>query len=191
MRFAKGHKTETRARIVDAASKRFRRDGVAAAGIAGVMEDAGLTHGGFYAHFASKEELVREATVAALDATQARLDRFAPEGADWLESRIKNYLSPRHRDTPETGCAIAALAAELGRHSEATRAAVTAKLQETFARYAAHLPEDAPAPSHQAIAIFSLIVGALQLARAVSDPGLSAQILQSGTSAALRLAGRE
>ena len=191
MRFAKGHKTETRARIIDAASKRFRRDGVAATGIAGVMEDAGLTHGGFYAHFASKEELVREATVAALDATQARLDRFAPEGADWLEARIKNYLSPRHRDTAETGCAVAALAAELGRHSQATRNAVTAKLQETFARYAAHLPAATPDPGHRAIAIFSLMVGALQLARAVSDPGLSAQILQSGTSAALRLAGRE
>ncbi len=190
MRFDKGHKDSTRQRIIKAAALRFRRDGIAAAGIAGVMEDAGLTHGGFYAHFASKEELVQAATTAAIDTTGARLDRLTAADASWLAQRITNYLSPAHRDAPATGCAVAALVAELGRHTAQTRSVFTSKLAGIFADYAAHMPPDMPAALRhdKAIGIFAVMLGALQLARAVTDPALSDKILESAAQAARSLA---
>ena len=99
MRFEKGHKAATRQRIVEVASERFRKDGVAAVGIAGVMADAGLTHGGFYAHFGSKEDLVREAMVAAFEGAKNRPQPELKPGESALERRIRSYLRPAHRDT--------------------------------------------------------------------------------------------
>ena len=187
MRFDKGHKQATRERIVAIAAARFRRDGVAATGIAPIMEEAGLTHGGFYAHFESKEALVRESLDAALAQTRARQERA---GAAGLSGRIEHYLSPAHRDAPAQGCAVAALVAEIARHPEATRALLTARLEAIFARYESLLPAGLPAAARRgrAIAIFALLLGTLQLARAVSDPALSSQILHNGIEAAQSLA---
>jgi TetR/AcrR family transcriptional repressor of nem operon len=126
MRFEKGHKQATRQRIVETAAAKFRKDGVEAVGIAGLMAEAGLTHGGFYAHFDSKEELVREAISAALDATRARMDRAALKHEAGLEGIIRSYLRASHRDTPEQGCAIASLSSEIARHEYPTRAAFSA-----------------------------------------------------------------
>jgi TetR/AcrR family transcriptional repressor of nem operon len=186
MRFEKGHKEATRQRIIETASARFRKDGVAATGIAGLMADAGLTHGGFYAHFASKEELVGEATAAALLGAKSRV---VLEEAG-LEAFIRSYLRKAHRDTPEQGCAAAALAPEIARNGETTRANFAEGLEEIFARIAKKLPDNVPYPARweTAVGIFGVMMGTLQLARAVLDKKLSDRILESGIAAALRLA---
>jgi TetR/AcrR family transcriptional regulator, transcriptional repressor for nem operon len=190
MRFEKGHKAATRQRIIEVASERFRKDGVAAVGIAGVMADAGLTHGGFYAHFGSKEDLVREAMVAAFESTNARPQSALKPGENALERRIRGYLRPAHRDTPERGCAAAALVAEVARHDPATREAFTGELEGIVGRIAEQLPDGVAEAARKstAIGIFGVMLGALQLSRAVADPALSDAILESGIQAALKLA---
>jgi TetR/AcrR family transcriptional regulator, transcriptional repressor for nem operon len=190
MRFEKGHKAATRQRIVEVASERFRKDGVAAVGIAGVMADAGLTHGGFYAHFGSKEDLVREAMVAAFEGAKNRPQPELKPGESALERRIRSYLRPAHRDTPERGCAAAALVAEVARHDPATREAFTRELEGIVERIAAQLPDGMAEEARKstAIGIFGVMLGALQLSRAVADPALSDAILESGIQAALKLA---
>jgi TetR/AcrR family transcriptional repressor of nem operon len=186
MRFEKGHKAETRRRIIETAAARFRKDGVAATGIAGLMADAGLTHGGFYAHFPSKEALVGEAVAAAL--ASAKAGAVLEESG--LEAYIASYLQKAHRDTPEQGCPAAALAPEIARHDESVRADFTQGLEAIFARIAAKLPDIVPEPARwdMAVGIFGVMMGTLQLARAVSEKQLSDRILESGIAAALRLA---
>jgi TetR/AcrR family transcriptional repressor of nem operon len=187
MRFEKGHKEETRKRIIKVASERFRKDGVEAVGIAGLMAEAGLTHGGFYAHFESKEDLLREAMVAAMDNTRERLNRAAER--DGLEGLVRRYLRPSHRDTPEDGCTIASLVAEIARHEPETREVFARRVEAFLLRIAAHLPE-LPEAERQpaAIGILGVLLGALQLSRAVTDPELSDSILENGIRSALSLA---
>src|ERR1700675_1479731 len=110
MRYEKGHKDLTRQRIIEVASKRFREQGVAAVGLAGVMSDAGLTNGAFYAHFDSKEDLVRE--VLSHAGFRNKSSRAAEEGTG-LEGAIRDYLSVSHRDNPARGCPTSALVAEI------------------------------------------------------------------------------
>jgi TetR/AcrR family transcriptional repressor of nem operon len=188
VRFAKGHKEETRQRIIEVASRMFRRDGVEAVGIAGLMAEAGLTHGGFYAHFRSKEELVRAAMLSAFE--QSRLRREGAGKEAGLEDLIRTYLRPAHRDAPERGCAAAALVGEIGRHEAATRAAFFEKLEDLTARIAGLLPADLPETERTATAtaIFGTMLGTLQMARVATDPNRSDAILESGIAAALRLA---
>jgi TetR/AcrR family transcriptional regulator, transcriptional repressor for nem operon len=183
MRYAKGHKEATRKQIARIASGRFRRDGVEAVGVASLMADAGLTHGGFYSHFSSKEELVREAVVGALERKRGQLAQAGAEGG--LEGILRAYLRPAHRDAPARGCAFASLAAEIARHPPSTRAAFTREFEAHVALIADHLPHGDRAV---ALAIFSAMIGALQLARTVSDANLSDRILESATRAALTLA---
>jgi TetR/AcrR family transcriptional repressor of nem operon len=189
MRFDKGHKEQTRRRIVETAARRFRKEGVEAVGIAGLMADAGLTHGGFYAHFASKEELVRAALEEASNQSRERRCRQLEKGEN-LEALVRSYLRPVHRDTPELGCAAAALIAEIARHEPETRSAFTGRLTELLGQFAAALPADMPEEvrSRRAIGIFGTMLGTLQMARAVTDPVLSAKMLESGVEAALALA---
>ncbi len=190
MRFEKGHKEQTRQRIIKVASERFRKDGVEAVGIAGLMAEAGLTHGGFYAHFESKEDLLREAMVAAMDTTRERLNRAAETNG--LEGLVRRYLRPSHRDTPQDGCTIASLVAEIARHEPQTRAVFSRRVEAFLARIAAHLPERPEAQKQPAaIGILSVLLGALQLSRAVTDPALSDAILENGIRSALRLAKPE
>jgi TetR/AcrR family transcriptional repressor of nem operon len=183
MRYAKGHKEATRKQIARIASGRFRRDGVEAVGVASLMADAGLTHGGFYSHFSSKEELVREAVVGALERKRGQLAQAGAEGG--LEGILRAYLRPAHRDAPARGCAFASLAAEIARHPHATRAAFTRECEAHGALIADHVPHGDRAV---ALAIFSAMIGALQLARTVSDADLSDRILDGATRAALTLA---
>lgn len=196
MRYAAGHREETRRRVIDVAARRFRKDGIEAAGVAGLMADAGLTHGGFYAHFASKEALVRDAVVAALTAARDHLAAEAAtaraEGRDGLEAIVTAYLRPGHRDRPEIGCAIASLGAELARHPEETREVLTDQIRATVAVIRAELPPvfSASEADTAAGAIFSTMVGALQMARAVTDPALSDGFLSGAKAAALAI-GRQ
>ncbi|WP_045835403.1 TetR/AcrR family transcriptional regulator [Hyphomicrobium sp. 99] len=188
MRFEKGHKEATRRHIVDVASKCFRRDGVSAAGIAGIMGEAGLTNGAFYAHFESKEALVREALANALANQQDGLDEEQRTGID-LEGAIRRYLNRAHLEDPAGGCPSAALLPEIARQPLPTRQIYEDALQNYVSALAALLPDAGTAASvRRATAIFGLMVGTLQFARAVSDAAEAEQILEGGVEAALQLA---
>jgi TetR/AcrR family transcriptional repressor of nem operon len=188
MRFEKGHKEATRRHILDVASKCFRREGIAAAGISGIMGEAGLTNGAFYPHFESKEELVREAVANALAEHQHRLEENLETRLD-LEKIIRSYLSLSHRDEGACGCPSAALLPEIARQPELTRKAYADGLRTFISRLAALLPEpELPAASRRATAIFALMVGTLQFARAMPDAKHAKQMLEDGVQAALLLA---
>lgn len=188
MRYDKGHKDETRRHILDVASAQFRESGIAAVGLAGIMSEAGLTNGAFYSHFASKEDLVRAVLLDALERREQRHKDNLENGVA-LETVIRDYLSPKHRDRAATGCPTAALVSEIARHPKATREAFTGKMSDILALMAAQMPEGTPAERRRrAIAAYATMVGALQLSRAVSDRQLSEEILENAVDAALALA---
>jgi TetR/AcrR family transcriptional repressor of nem operon len=156
-----------------------------------------MTHGGFYAHFKSKNELVREAIAEAharslrtwTEVVQAAKSR----GEDGLEAIVRRYLRAAHRDRPEAGCSIAALAPEVARNDRATRGVMAHAADEMAAIIASELPASWPKEKARdtAYAIVALLVGTLQLARVTTDKTLSESILRSGQEAALRLARQE
>ncbi len=138
MRYEKGHKEATRQHIVEVASRQFRENGVAAAGLAGIMSAAGLTNGAFYAHFESKEDLVRAVLTDALDRRERGLAANLKANAG-LEKSIRDYLGTRHRDNAGAGCPTAALAAEIARHPQETREVFTGKAAQIISLIAAQL----------------------------------------------------
>jgi TetR/AcrR family transcriptional repressor of nem operon len=189
LRYQKGHKDTTRQHIIDVASGQFRENGVAAVGLAGIMSGAGLTNGAFYAHFDSKEDLVQAVLRNALSRREGAL-RTALESGAGLEAVIRDYLSARHRDGAGRGCPTAALVAEIARHPNKTRDAFTAKISEIIALLAAQIRDrSAAGRRRKAVAIYGMMVGTLQLARAVNNRLLSDEILEGGVTAALTLAG--
>jgi len=185
MRYEKGHKEATRQRIVEVAAAEFRRNGIEGIGVADLMAKAGLTHGGFYSHFKSKEELVRAALEEA--AKKSRMRKLAEEGGS-LEDIVRWYLRPEHRDLPESGCAIAALVAEVGRHSNATRKEMTGSVERLLGIIETRLPAGTCDRRTTAVGVFSIMLGALQMARTVTDKKLSDQIREAGIKSALNLA---
>jgi len=188
MRFEKGHKAATRRHLLEVASKCIRRDGAVAAGIAGIMSEAGLTNGAFYAHFDSKDALVREALASALADQQHRLEEAQREGLD-LEGAIRGYLNPAHLADPASGCPSAALLPEIARQPGRTRRTYEEGLRSYVSALAALLPDPSSATSlRRATTIFALMVGTLQLARAVPDAAQAKRILEEGVEAALCLA---
>ncbi|WP_407175123.1 TetR/AcrR family transcriptional regulator [Bradyrhizobium sp. STM 3562] len=188
MRFEKGHKAATRRHIVDVASKCIRRNGVSAAGIGGIMAESGLTKGAFSPHFESKEALVREALASALAVQQGRLDENQRKGVD-LDGVIRSYLNRAHLKDPAEGCPSAALLPEIGRQPVPTRQAYQEGVRSYVSALAGLLPGTDSATNHRrATAIFGLMVGTLQLARAVPDATHAEQILEGGIEAALHLA---
>lgn len=188
MRYADGHKQETRARILATASRLFRGNGIAAVGLAKVMAKAGLTVGTFSTHFSSKEALVREALEPAFRIRHAELD--AALRAQDLEQAIRVYLSPEHRDKADEGCAAAALASEIGRHPRPTRQAFAKQLAPTVEHLGELLAEmrGTPVDAAEAGAFFGLLVGTLQLARATADRAASDALLEAGVRTALAVA---
>ena len=187
MRYDKGHKDATRAHIIDVASVQFREGGLAAVGIAGIMTGAGLTNGAFYNHFESKEDLVEAVLANALGGRKIGL-RANLEMGKSLEVIVRDYLSARHRDDASGGCPTAALVAEIARHPKTTRDAFTGKIVELINLIAARAGSgSARERRKRAIAIYGLMVGALQLARAVNDRKLSDEILESAADAAISL----
>jgi AcrR family transcriptional regulator len=187
MRFEKGHKAATRRHIIDVASKCMRRDGISAAGIAGIMGEAGLTKGAFSPHFESKDALVREALASALSDQQHRLDEDHRRGLD-LEGAIRRYLNRAHLEDPTGGCPSAALLPEIARQPLSTRKDYEKGLRSYVATLAALLPDADAGASRRATAIFGLMVGTLQFARAVPNATQAEQILEGGVEAALHLA---
>jgi TetR/AcrR family transcriptional regulator, transcriptional repressor for nem operon len=189
MRYEKGHKESTRRHILDIASARFRENGVAAVGLAGIMAEAGLTNGAFYTHFESKEDLVRAVLLDALTRREQK-HRANLESRAEFETTIRDYLSSRHRDGAGSGCPAAALVAEVARHPKKTRDVFTEKVTSIIPLLAAQMPRGtAEERRRNAMAIYGLMLGALQLARAVSDRKLSDEILENAVDAALRLGG--
>ncbi|MDN4999848.1 TetR family transcriptional regulator [Bradyrhizobium sp. GCM10027634] len=188
MRYEKGHKDETRRHILDVASAQFRESGIAAVGLAGIMSEAGLTNGAFYTHFASKEDLVREVLLDALTRREERHKANLENGVA-VETVIRDYLSARHRDRAGTGCPTAALVAEIARHPKATRDAFTGKVSDIVALMAEQIRHGtADERRRKAITVYSTMVGALQLARAVNDKTLSDEILENAVDAAVTIA---
>jgi TetR/AcrR family transcriptional regulator, transcriptional repressor for nem operon len=187
MRYSKDHKQETRQRIVEVAGRRFKQDGIEGAGVAAVMSDAGLTNGAFYGHFTSKEDLVANVLADQLRAQRHSFDA-QPSDRAGLEAFVRAYLSPEHRDECAEGCPSAALLDEIARRPDATRQVFTDELMGVIDDIASRLdPTNAEDARIDALTIFGLIVGTLQLARALTDRQLSDQLLAGGRETALKL----
>jgi TetR/AcrR family transcriptional repressor of nem operon len=184
MRYTAEHKEETHRKIVQTAARAFKRHGLQGVGIADLMKKAGLTHGGFYAHFPDRDTLVAEATAAGYEEAAERLLAHLAEAPsdDTLRALIDRYLSPLHRAHPESGCPLPALAADMSRQPAPVRRAFTDSFRRYTARLAALLPgryksDRGSDRGDTALAVLSGLAGAVMLARAVSDPDLSDRIL--------------
>ena len=180
MRYSSSHKANTRRRIVDGASAALRARGVAGVGVADLMRQAGLTHGGFYSHFSSKDDLIAEAIDAAGEQSVRSLQKVGQRAGvrSALKAIVDAYLSTAHRDGVERGCVFATLAGELARESPAARRALTVRLEALLALLGEHVPDRRGTPRRrQAMAVLSCLVGALLLSRAVDDPETSSEIL--------------
>ena len=181
--FEKGNKERTRRRILDVASQHLRSKGIAASGLAGIMTDAGLTNGAFYAHFQSKDVLVRETLVEAL---ADRRDAMSREQA--LEAAIRDYLNLDHVNDCANGCPSAALLPEIARQPAPARQAYEDGLQSYIFELARLLSGDKKKAHATALTMFALMVGTLQIARAVVDPGLAEKMIERGIETVRKLA---
>lgn len=190
-RYDKEHKQATRQRIIETAGRRFKQDGIDGAGIATLMADAGLTNGAFYAHFASKEDLVAAVVADQLGKQAERYESLSP-GRAGLEEFVREYLTTRHRDHRDTGCPSAALLDEIGRCAKTTKRAYTDGARAIVDEIATRLaPDDPQSARGQALALFTMMVGTLQLSRALTDRRLADEVLEQGIASALVLLGAE
>ena len=172
-------------RILDIAAARIRRDGIDSLAVAELMQEAGLTHGGFYRHFDSREHLVAEAAQRALRQGSAPTIAAGQLGGQrGYTALVDGYLSARHRDHPESGCGVAGLAADVARAGDSARAPYTHQVQECLAVLAALIDnQDPQVGEREAVLTLSVLVGAISMARAVDDPDLSQQILTNAAAA--------
>ena len=186
-RYGPQHKEATRQRIVEAAGQRLKRDGIDGSGVSTLMADAGLTNGAFYGHFASKEDLV---AAAIADQLRQQLERFRSQAVDrdGVEQLVREYLSIEHRNNPEQGCPSAALLDEIVRGGEVIRQAYTDGLLGLVDAIASPLrPGDPQSARGQTLSVFALLIGTLQLSRALADEGPADEILGLGIENALAL----
>ena len=165
-----GRKQLTHDRILDTAARAMRSSGFYGVGVADVMKQAGLTHGGFYAHFPSRDALLVEALERAGGHSRERLQRSMAageaRGASRFRALVESYLSDRHLKSPESGCPVAALASEMPRQSDEVRRAAATRVKSLLAFVGETLPAG---HGHDAAVVASQLVGALQLARALGD----------------------
>ena len=191
MRYSKEHKFQTHARIVKRASVKLREKGAHGIGVADLMKEAGLTHGGFYAHFDSRDALMIEAFTHAMDRSTEHWRRQS-EGmpAEKRLSEIVNtYLSAEHRDNPGQGCAVPALAAEIARESAKTRKAFAARMAQMVEMLAKQFHGAPPkAARKQAMATLATMMGTLVMARVAGSGEFSDEILKSGRDTILERA---
>lgn len=181
MKVSKEQAAQNRERVVETAAKLFREHGYNGIGVADLMKAAGLTHGGFYAKFSSKDALLAEAAAKAIEVSMEDWDRVvAQQPGDPLRAVTEAYLSPLHRDQIGRGCAVAALGPELARLSDDVRDAVTAGVSKQIDKLAPMMPQADPQAQRQsALAAYAAMVGALVLARAVSDEKLSTEMMEA------------
>jgi TetR/AcrR family transcriptional repressor of nem operon len=177
-------KQKTHERIVTLAAKRLREEGLEGIGVADLMKEAGLTVGGFYKHFASRDELVAEAVQVAVESWRRQLEGKGIDPADvTLEQYADDYLSVRHRDHRGEGCAYAALTADIARSGDAVRAIGTEGIRKNIESMTARMPRpDAADARRNAIIASCLMTGAVGLARMVNDEELSNEILEAARS---------
>jgi AcrR family transcriptional regulator len=187
MRYEKGHKDTTHDRILEVAARQFRQEGIAASGLAGIMSEAGLTNGAFYAHFASKSEMIEKSLKRATDEQWQWFEKEIAAGR--LLDIVAAYLSEQHRDHPESGCPSAALLPEISRQEPDTRRVYTKSMKRLLKAVEKQLPDTSKGPKAREIAIATvgLLIGSLQLARAVDDPAFSQEILAAGNRVARTL----
>jgi TetR/AcrR family transcriptional repressor of nem operon len=182
MGFSRQDKAEHHERIVEIASARIRESGTAAPGVAEIMRAAGLTHGGFYKHFDSRDDLVAEAVDRTFADGQRAIAAITDDAEDPLGALVDWYASAEHRDDPATGCGIVALGADVLRGEDRVRSAY----REQVERYLDHLERllggDADARARATVAL-STLVGAVLIARAIDDPALSDEILRNARDA--------
>ena len=182
MRYMAGHKERTRERILTAAQGALKREGLAGASVSRIMGEAGLTHGGFYQHFPTKEALVATAFFEGLKSSQKELLQGLEEvqGRDFLAVVVGRYLSRYHRDHPEVGCPMAALLTELS-HGESGLAEPLSDYLEGIAAALAEraAPTGGERAAERALATVALMVGGMALARAPGQGELSDRILRS------------
>jgi TetR/AcrR family transcriptional regulator, transcriptional repressor for nem operon len=188
MRYSKEHKFQTHERIVKKASVKLREKGAHGIGVADLMKDAGLTHGGFYAHFNSRDALVIEAFTHAMDRSTARWRKLSEETPveKRLSKIVNTYLAPVHRDDLGHGCAVPALAAEIARESAKTRRVFSGRMEQMIDMLAEQfhgMPRKAA--RKEAVAALATMMGSLVMARVAGNGELSEEILKSGRDAVL------
>ena len=178
---ASNRKEMTHTRIVETAARAIRRSGYDGTGVADIMKEAGLTHGGFYAHFSSRDAMLAEAADRAGEDTIAIAKKVLAEApADQaLQALMHVYLSNEHMANIETGCSLAALGSEMPRQASEVRTASTCRVKEMVALIKSRLPDDESEANQKALVMFSTMVGTLLLARAVDDPELSEAFRQA------------
>ena len=182
MRYRPEHKVEVHRKILRDASRRVRAEGIAGAAVSSVMRDSGLTNGGFYKHFGSKDDLLRESLSEAFREIADRLTQVAAKsrpGTAW-KAIVKAYLSPEHCDHAESGCPLAALAPELARADGAMKAPIRREMIKYKSRMLPLMPGRRAADKERAFsAIFSTMIGAIAIARILPDRAARAGVLAS------------
>jgi TetR/AcrR family transcriptional regulator, transcriptional repressor for nem operon len=187
VRYGKEHKQATRQRIIEAAGRRLKSDGIDGSGVAVLMKDAGLTNGAFYAHFESKDDLVAQAVAHELSMQREHLGELPP-GRAGLEHLVRQYLSVEHRDHPEDGCPSAALLDEISRGTDATKQAYTEGVLAFIDEFAVRLaPDDPQSALAKVLSVYAGMIGTLQFSRALSDRRLADEVLEQGIRNALAL----
>lgn len=182
MKVTREQAAQNRERIVETAAQLFRERGFEGIGVASLMKEVGLTHGGFYGHFASKDDLIAEASACALKRSLTDWNEFVDRASgDPLSAIAGRYLSRKHRDNPGEGCLLAALGPEVSRQGPTVRHAVTDSIRSAIDFLAKLLPDKTKAAKRQkAINAYATLVGTMVMARAVDDPILSQEILDAG-----------
>ena len=180
MRYRPEHKTEIHRRIVKDASRRVRAKGLTGAGVAAVMRDTGLTHGGFYKHFGSKHDLLVESLNEAfreMAETLVRAAQQSPPGEAW-KAIVKTYLGPELCEHPERGCPLAALAPELARADERMKPKILAELVNYKSKMVPFMPGRQTVDKERAFfVIFSTMIGAVEIARMLPNPAMREKVL--------------
>jgi len=189
MRYQPGHKAKIHRKIVEDASERVRAEGLSGAGVSAVMRDAGLTHGGFYKHFASKDELLveslKEGFREIID-TLVRAAEESPRGAAW-KAIVNTYLRSDMCEYPEHGCPLATLAPELARVDGRMKSQIVAELVNYKSHMVPFMPGRRPMEKERAFfAIFSTMIGAIEIARLLPDPAIREKVLGSARDFLLR-----
>jgi TetR/AcrR family transcriptional regulator, transcriptional repressor for nem operon len=182
MKVSRDQAVRNRERILDAAAQLFREHGFEGIGVADLMKEAGLTHGGFYGHFSSKDDLIAQASARELTRSLAHWSNFAERASgDPLSAVADAYLTRSHRDNPGTGCVLAALGPDVSRQGPAVRRAITDYVGSVVDLLVKLIPGKSKAARRKkAISTYATLVGAMVLARAVDDRALSQEILDAG-----------
>ncbi|HTH54035.1 MAG TPA: TetR/AcrR family transcriptional regulator [Edaphobacter sp.] len=189
MRYSREHKAETHQKIVNDASRRVRTEGMAGASVAAVMQDNGLTHGGFYKHFESKDDLLLESLHVAFAEIGDRLVQAAekaPRGSAW-KAIVKSYLNAEHCDHVECGCPLAALGSELRRTDKGMRAQILREVMQYKSRMVPFMPGRRAEDKEKAfLSIFSTMIGAIEIARILPEPAMREGVLANAREFLLR-----